>query len=263
VAAGAESLEGTRQVFVPLWDHNPLERVRFQYVTIGIIVINCVVYFALQLGLVLPVSETVQVGFALVPHEFVSNLLHQQVSNVPVSVAVPERLTLLTYMFLHGNFMHLFGNMIFLWVFGDNVEDAMGHVRFLFFYILCGIFAGLTHVLISPASDVPMIGASGAVSGVIAAYLILHPYVRVWCLWFFRIPLRVSAAFALLVWIGLQVLSIALGSDGSIAWWAHIGGLIAGAVLVLFMRRPGIPLFDRSTGLEPRHPPSVPGRQEA
>jgi membrane associated rhomboid family serine protease len=250
-------------VFVPLWDLNPLERVRFQYVTLGLILINCVVYFALQLGLVFPVSDAVQVGFALVPHEFVANVLHQPVSTPPVSAVAPERLTLLTYMFLHGNFMHLLGNMIFLWVFGDNVEDAMGHVRFLFFYLICGIFAGLAHVLMSPASDSPMIGASGAVSGVIAAYLILHPHVRVWCLWFFRLPLRVSAGFALLVWIALQVVNIAFNADSSVAWWAHIGGLIAGAVLVLFMRRPGVPLFDRATGLEPKPQARTAARQEA
>jgi membrane associated rhomboid family serine protease len=97
-----------------------------------------------------------------------------------------------------------------------------------------------------------MIGASGAVAGVIAAYLMLHPNVRVWCLWFFRIPLRVSAGFALIVWILLQVVSVIFDDGGSTAWWAHIGGLVAGGVLVLFMRRPGVPLFDRATGLEPR-----------
>ncbi len=244
-------------MFVPLWDHNPLETVRFQFVTIGLIIINCLVFFALQLGLLYPVPDALQVSFALVPHELLSNFISQPVSTAPVGTDVPERLTLITYMFMHGSFMHLFGNMIFLWVFGDNVEDAMGHVRFLFFYLLCGIFAGITHALISPASDIPLIGASGAVAGVIAAYLMLHPNVRVWCLWFFRIPLRVSAGFALLVWIGLQVLNIALSTDTSIAWWAHIGGLIAGAVLVLFMRRPGVPLFDRATGVEPKPQPGV------
>jgi membrane associated rhomboid family serine protease len=238
-------------VFVPLWDLNPLEKVRFQYVTVGIILINCLVYFALQLGLVYPVPDAAQ-GFGLIPHDLVSTFTNQPVATAPTAVPLPQRFTLITYMFLHGSFMHLFGNMIFLWVFGDNVEDAMGHVRFLCFYLLCGIFAGLTHVLMATDQNMPMIGASGAVSGVIAAYLILHPRVRVWCLWFFRIPLRVSAGFALLVWIGLQVVSIAMHADDGVAWWAHIGGLISGAVLVLFMRRPGIPLFDRSTGLEPR-----------
>jgi len=251
-------------VFVPLWDHNQLENVRFQWVTFGLILANCIVYLAFQAGFVVPVSDAVLVGLAVVPNELVPGFLSQQPSGGPVTAAIPERLTLLTYMFLHGNILHLLGNMIFLWVFGDNVEDAMGHIRFLFFYLLCGVFAGLVHALVAPASNIPMIGASGAVAGVIAAYLMLHPNVRVWCLWFFRIPLRVSAGFALLVWIGLQVISAFFDQGGSTAWWAHIGGLIAGAVLILFMRRPGVRLFDRATGLEPQpQPRDTPGRQEA
>ncbi len=197
-------------MFVPLWDHNPLESVRFQFVTIGLIIVNCAVFFALQLGLIYPVPDALQVSFALVPHELLSTIVKQPVATAPVGASIPEGMTLITYMFMHGSFMHLFGNMIFLWVFGDNVEDAMGHARFLFFYLICGIFAGMTHALVSPASDIPLIGASGAVAGVIAAYLMLHPNVRVWCLWFFRIPLRVSAGFALLVWIALQVLNIVI-----------------------------------------------------
>lgn len=239
-------------MFVPLWDMNPIKRVRFQYVTVGLILANCIVYFAFQVGLVIPVSEAALVGLAVVPSELLPGFLSETPVAAPVQSIVPERLTLITYMFLHGNILHLLGNMIFLWVFGDNVEDAMGHVRFLFFYLICGIFAGLTHALVSPTSNVPMIGASGAVAGVIAAYLMLHPNVRVWCLWFFRVPLRVSAGFALIVWIVLQLVSVIFDEGGSTAWWAHIGGLVAGAVLVLFMRRPGVPLFDRATGLEPR-----------
>lgn len=241
-------------MFVPIWDMNPLKRVGFQWVTIGLIVANCAVYFLLQVGLLYPVSTEALIAFAVVPTELVQqSLLNQPVSNtVPPPVIVPEGLTLLTYMFLHGNILHLAGNMIFLWVFGDNVEDAMGHMRFLFFYLLCGIFAGLAHALVSASSNVPMIGASGAVAGVIAAYLMLHPHVRVWVLAFFRIPLRVSAGFALAIWIVLQIVSVIFDEGSGTAWWAHIGGLIAGAVLILFMRKPGVPLFDRATGLEPR-----------
>jgi membrane associated rhomboid family serine protease len=152
--------------------------------------------------------------------------------------------------------------MLFLWVFGDNVEDAMGHQRFLVFYLLCGIIAGLAHALISPESSTAMIGASGAVSGVIAAYLMLHPNVRVWVLAFMRIPLRVSAGFALMVWVALNIVSAYMAyvqkDGGGTAWWAHIGGLAAGAILIIFMRRPGIPLFDGATGLEPKvHDESV------
>jgi membrane associated rhomboid family serine protease len=133
-------------------------------------------------------------------------------------------------------------------VFGDNVEDAMGHVKYLLFYLACGIFAGLLHAWIEPSSDIPLIGASGAVAGVIAAYLMLHPRVRVWVLALKAIPLRISAAFALGLWILIQVVMVLVPQMGPVAWWAHIGGLIAGAVLVLFLRRPGVPLFDKGVG---------------
>jgi membrane associated rhomboid family serine protease len=112
------------------------------------------------------------------------------------------------------------------------------------------VFAGLVHALINQGSDIPMIGASGAVAGVIAAYLMLHPKVRVWILVLFRIPIRVSAGFALMVWVLLQIVSVIFDQGSGTAWWAHIGGLIAGAVLIVFMRKPGIQLFDRATGLE-------------
>jgi membrane associated rhomboid family serine protease len=144
---------------------------------------------------------------------------------------------------------HLFFNMLFLWVFGDNVEDAMGHVRFLVFYFACGVFAGLFLAWMQPDSQLPLIGASGAVAGVIAAYLMLHPHVGVWVLAFKIIPLRITAGLALGIWIALQIAMVALGDVGPTAWWAHIGGLIAGAVLVLFLRRPGVPLFDRGAQL--------------
>ncbi len=128
---------------------------------------------------------------------------------------------------------------------GDNVEDAMGHFRFLVFYLLCGIFAGLAHSWMMPDSPNPLIGASGAVAGVIAAYLMLHPRVRVWVLAFQFIPLRLSAAVVLGVWILTQFIMILLPEVGPVAWYAHIGGLIAGAVLIVFMKRPDVPLFDR------------------
>jgi len=247
-------------VFVPLWDLNPVKRVRFQYVTVTLVLINCVVFFCFQMGFVYLVGDHILVGFAVIPNELVQQgFLNQPVTAVPEPVIViPEGLTLVTYMFLHGNFMHLLGNMVFLWVFGDNVEDSMGHIRFLFFYLICGIFAAVTHSIISAQSNVPMIGASGAVAGVIAAYLMLHPNVRVWVLVLFRLPLRVSAGFALLVWIALQVFNVMLNTQDNTAWWAHIGGLVAGAVLILFMRKPKVPLFDRATGLEPRVKDDVP-----
>jgi membrane associated rhomboid family serine protease len=233
---------------------NPLKRVRFQFVTVGLVLANCAVFFFFQTGMLFLVGDNVLIGFAVVPNELIQQgFLNHPVTTVPPpTVNVPEGVTLVTYMFLHGNFLHLLGNMIFLWVFGDNVEDAMGHLRFLFFYLICGIFAGVTHALVSAQSNIPMIGASGAVAGVIAAYLMLHPNVRLWVLALYRVPLRVSAGFALAIWIALQFISAFFDPDAGTAWWAHIGGLVAGAVLILFMRQPGVPLFDRATGIEPR-----------
>ena len=125
----------------------------------------------------------------------------------------------------------------------------MGHARFLLFYLACGVFAGLLHAFMLPDSELPLIGASGAVAGVIAAYLMLHPRVSVWVLAFKVIPLRITAGLALGGWIVLQIVMVAMPETGPVAWWAHIGGLIAGAVLIVFMRRPGVPLFDRGVSL--------------
>jgi membrane associated rhomboid family serine protease len=228
-------------MFVPLHDENTLKSIRFQYVTLALIVLNIVVYLFEQSGM----QEAAIAGFAIIPKELFDTSLLPIDPGAPVGPAYPEQLTLLTYMVFHGDILHLAGNMLFLWVFGDNVEDAMGHIRFLFFYLACGIFAGLVHAWIVPDSDSPLIGASGAVAGVIAAYLMLHPRVRVWVLALKAIPLRISAALALGLWILIQVVMVLLPQMGPVAWWAHIGGLVAGAILVIFLRRPGVPLFDK------------------
>ncbi|MDP3525983.1 MAG: rhomboid family intramembrane serine protease, partial [Hoeflea sp.] len=152
----------------------------------------------------------------------------------------------ITYSFLHGNLLHLGSNMIFLWVFGDNVEDAMGHIKFLIFYFLCAAAGAFVHGLLLPESEGPLIGASGAVAGVIAAYLMLHPRVRVWVLVLGRVPLPLPAFIPLLFWVGFQFVMVVTDVDGEISWGAHIGGIIAGAILVLFLRRSGVPLFDRT-----------------
>lgn len=229
-------------MFVPLGDDNPLKRIRFQYVTCGLILAN-VVIFILQWATMQ--SPAVLGSFAVVPDE----LLHAGVAglepHVQDAVPVPERLTLLSYMFLHGDVFHLIGNMLFLWVFGDNVEDAMGHVRFLVFYLACGIAAGLLHAAMLPDSQDALIGASGAVSGVIVAYLMLHPRVRVWVLALKFFPLRISAALALGLWIAFQVVMLFVPQVGATAWWAHLGGLVAGALLLPLFKSPDVPLFGR------------------
>ena len=135
--------------------------------------------------------------------------------------------------------------MLFLWVFGDNVEDALGHVKFLIFYLLCAIAGALFHGLLAPLSQVPLIGASGAIAGVVAAYLILHPRVKIWILAFGRIPLRIPAYITLVLWILFQFVMFAVGGEDQVSWACHIGGIVAGAVLVLILRSRDVPLFDR------------------
>jgi membrane associated rhomboid family serine protease len=231
-------------VFIPLRDENALKSIPFQYVTVSLIALNVLVFLLEVNGL----DQSAVAAFGLTPsHLFGTQLV--TTPHTPSTGVIPAAsVTLLTYMFFHANVFHLFFNMLFLWVFGDNVEDSMGHVRFLIFYLVCGVFAGLFHAWMAPDSQLPLIGASGAVAGVIAAYLMLHPHVSVWVLAFKIIPLRITAGLALGLWIVLQVVMIAVADVGPTAWWAHIGGLIAGAVLILFMRRPGVPLFDKGIG---------------
>jgi membrane associated rhomboid family serine protease len=234
-------------LFIPLRDDNSLKSIPFQYVTVSLIAVNILVFILEVSGL----SHAAVASFAVTPRELlgVGTDLLAPSSYSEEGYAIGEEATLLTYMFFHADVFHLVGNMLFLWVFGDNVEDAMGHLRFLFFYLACGVFAALFHAWMLPDSDLPLIGASGAVAGVIAAYLMLHPRVGVWVLAFKVIPLRITAGLALGIWIALQVVMVAMPDMGPVAWWAHIGGLIAGAVLILFMRRPGVPLFDRGMRL--------------
>jgi membrane associated rhomboid family serine protease len=230
-------------VFIPLYDTNPLKSIDYQYVTVAIIALNVVIYLVFQSGWVL--NDENAAVFAVIPAELMGSGAKSVISP---SFPLPERFTLVTYMFLHGSWIHLLGNMLFLWVFGDNVEDAMGHIRFIMFYLMCGIFAGLLHSWMLPKSDLPLIGASGAVAGIIAAYLILHPKVKVWVLALWRVPIKITAYWALGFWILTQFANLLFDSEEDVAWWAHIGGLAAGAVLILFMRRRGVRLFDRTAG---------------
>jgi rhomboid family protein len=235
-------------VFIPLHDTNPLKRIDYQYVTVGLIVLNVVVYIVFLSGWFIPLDDENTAAFAVVPAKLMASSVVSGPTLAAGDFPFPERFTLVTYMFLHGSWIHLLGNMLFLWVFGDNVEDAMGHLRFIMFYLMCGIFAGLLHAWMAPNSDLPLIGASGAVAGIISAYVILHPKVKVWVLALWRIPIRLTAYWALGFWIVAQFANLLWDKDENVAWWAHIGGLAAGAVLILFMRRRGVPLFDRTRG---------------
>ena len=152
--------------------------------------------------------------------------------------AGPHYHTVLTSMFLHGGWLHLIGNMVFLWVFGNNIEDAMGHGRFVVFYLLCGIAAAAGQIAVNPSSATPMVGASGAISGVMGAYLLLYPRARVHTIVFFGFITTVALpAYVLLgYWIVLQILgglpSLAVGREGGVAFWAHIGGFASGLLLI-------------------------------
>jgi membrane associated rhomboid family serine protease len=165
---------------------------------------------------------------------------------------------LVTSMFLHGSWMHLLGNMWFLWLFGNNVEDSMGRLRFVIFYLLCGLAAALGQVLTNPSSAIPMIGASGAISGVMGAYLVLYPNVRVFALLFlgfFVTSIALPAWMMLGYWFLIQFVSglAAFGGDlGGVAFWAHVGGFAAGIVLVKLFARSDYIVAHRANHWQPR-----------
>ncbi len=229
-------------MFIPIHDRNPLTIIPWQIVTLALIAINVVV-FLWQQGLAEQALAEASYAWGMVP-----SVLWQQ-ALLPQDVAViPEGMTLVSYAFLHGGWLHLIGNMLFLWVFGDNIEDSMGHARFLLFYLLCAVAAGALHALMEPGSQIPLIGASGAVAGVLGAYLVLHPRVKVLVLLFSRIPLRLPAWLLLSLWFVFQFVSLAIaGGEDSTAWWAHIGGFLTGMLLIVPMRDKRVPLFDRGT----------------
>ena len=206
--------------------------------TVVFIVANAVVFvYELTLG---PMAGELFIGaFVLVPEKLFA-------PGPASSGAIPVAATLVTSMFLHGGFLHIAGNMLYLWIFGNNVEDAMGRMRFTLFYVLCGIFAAYAHAFANRFSPVPMIGASGAVSGVLGAYLLLYPRARVVTLVMFGFYIRtveVPAMFILGFWFVLQFLNALLagGSGGGIAWLAHVAGFVAGMLLIGFFKRKDVP----------------------
>ena len=225
-------------MFIPLHDANSLKHVKLQYVTFAIIAINVVVFLVTSLQSV-DTAEATVLGLGYIP-----STVFNVIERPDELVIVPDNLTYLTYAFLHGDIFHLGGNMLFLWVFGDNVEDALGHVRYLVFYLLCAVAGAFMHGIVEPGSTAPLIGASGAIAGIVAAYLMLHPRVKIWILAFGRIPLRIPAYITLTLWILFQFAMMLAGGEDQVSWAAHVGGIVAGAVLVLFMRRRGVPLFD-------------------
>ncbi len=225
--------------FIPLDDDTPRTFIRWPYVNWALILACVAVYYwQSQAG--------VRAGVALVYGLGVIPITVNGGAELPPELyLISPFATLVTYMFLHGSLMHLLGNMLFLWVFGDNVEDSMGHVRYLLFYVVCGALAAVSQVLVFPDSDMPMIGASGAVSGVLGAYLLLHPKARVLVPIFF-IPIRLPAWFLLIGWFALQSYAAFTDATGGVAWWAHVGGFLAGLFLIPLFRRRTVPLFGAS-----------------
>ena len=233
---------------IPLKDENPTET--FPFVTIALIVVNCLVFFIVgpMVGskirlmvlyhgqtVVIKGSQALAFVYGLIPYELFHGVELTPHYHVPVWV------NLFTCMFLHGGLFHLGGNMLYLWIFGNNIEDELGHFRFLVFYLLCGLIASLTHAALSPYSRVPMIGASGAISGVLGAYALRFPWARVKTLiflFFFITVIDIPAIYFLGFWFFFQFLeatsSLGINRAGGVAWFAHVGGFVAGMVLFRF-----------------------------
>lgn len=224
-------------MFLPLHDQNPIRHISFPYVNYSLLALNGLV-FLVQLAMPNYGFEWFTVEYGMVPI-VVRDLVEQPV------VWLPDWANLITYAFLHADWLHLLSNMLFLWIFGDNIEDAMGHVKYLVFYLLCAVLAALIHIAFHYDSNGPLIGASGAVAGVMGAYIVLFPHARVFVLLriVIPIPLPIPALWMLGVWIATQIFYLVIGSQEPVAWWAHLGGIAAGALLAVPFKRREVPLF--------------------
>jgi membrane associated rhomboid family serine protease len=213
-------------LLLPLKDDNPTSS--FPLVTIGIILANGLIFFH-QITLDFAESQRFVFQWGAIPYQ----ITHGKVLHfVPL---IPLPLTLFSSMFLHGGFLHLFGNMLYLWIFGNNIEDALGHFRFFLFYLVCGLFAAIVQIFSDPNLRVPMIGASGAIAGILGAYLLLFPGARILTLVFIFILvklIRIPALIVLGFWFFIQVLAVGGGGVSNVAFFAHISGFIVGLILV-------------------------------
>ena len=248
---------------IPYHDENSTQRTAFA--TLALIGLNVLVWFIIEgagsgIALARAVCE-----LGLIPGELTLQLppgTPFPMGEGLVCLTDPGRQVshVFTSMFLHGGWMHLIGNMWFLWIFGNNIEDSMGSGRFIVFYLLCGTAAALAQTAINPASGIPMVGASGAISGVMGAYLVLYPRVRVWTLvpiFFFFTSIALPAWTMILYWIVIQIISgvggLVGGSEaGGVAFWAHIGGFVAGLVLIKLFARDGDVAAHRSARWRPQ-----------
>lgn len=238
-------------MFLPIGDDIERDVAPFQFSTIIMFGI-CLTVFGWQFSLKDPqIYYDAIMTFGLTPAAILANY------QLPAHLAViPPELTLFTSMFIHADFMHFAGNMLFLWTFGSSLEEATGHIRFIILFLLCGLGAGIGQALVDPSSTIPMVGASGAISGVMGAYLLVYPFtnVRVMVLVGFRFPIiNVPALVVIGLWIALQIwemlaanAAVAAGTadQGGVAWTAHVGGFATGMLLIMVLRRPGVKLFD-------------------
>ncbi|PJA78375.1 MAG: rhomboid family intramembrane serine protease [Nitrospirae bacterium CG_4_9_14_3_um_filter_51_5] len=226
---------------IPLQDDNPTEIT--PVVTVAFIV-ACILVFLYEISLPMPSNEAFIYMYGAIPAVVLG---HTQLP--PELGGLPAYGTLISSMFLHGGWMHLMGNMLYLWIFGNNIEDVMGHAKFVMFYLTCGVLAALSHALIDPESTIPMVGASGAISGILGGYLLLYPHARVLVLvpYGFIGTFNVPAAMVLGLWFLMQVFSggVSLGNQGGgIAFFAHIGGFLAGMALIGFFKHPHVRFFN-------------------
>ncbi len=225
---------------IPLKDDNPTKS--FPFVTIILIAVNAIVFFY-QLSLNDVSGKIFVFTYGAIPYELMNSI------NLPLTPYIPNSATVFTSMFLHGGLFHLGGNMLYLWIFGNNIEDSMGHIKFIVFYLICGTAAVFAHTVVNPSSKLPMIGASGAIAGVLGAYLLLFPRARVLTLIFLGFFIRVIEIPALIVigfWIIIQFLSGAMSvgvAGGGIAYFAHIGGFLSGFALIGLFKKRGVKIF--------------------
>lgn len=224
-------------MFLPLYDSNKIAHIEFPFVNYAILGITSLIFLMQWSGGEQGLFQS-HIEYGMIP------VVVRDAVEGPAPW-LPDQITLFSYMFLHADWWHLIGNMLFLWVFGDNIEDALGHLRYLLFYVLCGILAGLAHLLIYPDSYAPLVGASGAVAGVIGAYALLYPHVRVFVLnkIVVMFPISLPAWIILGVWIAAQFFYLAMEADDGVAWFAHIAGVFAGAGLVFVFKRREIAMF--------------------
>jgi len=218
---------------VPIYDDNPFTQPIKPVVTWSLIAINFIVFLYEVVASEAALDRMLEM-FGLIPAVFIGDL--------DARGWVPASATLVTYQFLHADFGHIFGNMIFLWVFGDDIERALGRVRFLVFYLACGIVGGLVFVANEAHSKIELIGASGAIAGVVVAYVMLRPCAKITVL-LAIIPLRISAYWVVGMFVLTQLWNLGASSKSEVAYWCHFGGMLAGAALFPLLKPAGVKLF--------------------